>query len=836
MTRIEARHQSAHVGSVGGLAQMERIDISTPHDSTFDVPRQEAAPTLNDVLRLARRGWYIFPVEPGGKKPLCKWRDASAQAEGIARLEFTRHAHGGEFPNIGLDCGKSGLVVIDLDRHADGPDGLAAWELLKTEHGIDDSGALVAETPSGGRHLIFADPTGGKIRNSAGKLAPGVDVRASGGYIVAPPSRNGRGGGWRWLRGDGKPGELPQEVVGLLWAKPEPSHAPERPQEAASEQTAPKGDKRASSYALAALESEIGTLAGTSPGTRNDQTNRAAFSLGQLIGAGLLDRAEVERELYGAAVQCGLVGDDGERSVMATIASGLDAGIAEPRKLPAEPVTAAIASPGPVAGAEADTGEVLLTDMGNSTRFARAHSDQVKYTQNLGWLVWAGTHWKQDETGAPMRLARQTATSIFDEAARHSEKAKTCIEQMKLVPADDQAALDKLTAKKAKSEALAGKAVKWAMKSQSRARLSAMLDLGESERAIVRLTNQFDRSGWLFNCTNGTLDLRTGELNEHDPAQLLTHCSPVAYDPGATCPTWERFLLEIFGDDEALVDYVQKAVGYSLAGGTREQCLFFMHGVGANGKSTFAQAIFGDVMGDYHKKSAVDTILQRQNTYIPNDVARLRGARVVVVSEVPEGRRLNESLVKDLTGGDPITARFLHQEFFEFTPTFKLWMYGNHKPVIRGTDLGIWRRIRLIPFDVTFAEADQDKTLPDKLKAERAGILAWAVRGCQQWQADGLTSPQAVREATSEYREGMDVIGQFLGECTHQNSICKVRFSLLYNAYDKWCDESGERAMSKRKFSERLVERGLEKYHGSGNAVYISGVGLVASEGTTQKS
>jgi len=845
MQKIESKMPNAHAGHVGGLAQMERIDISTPHDSTFDVPRQEAAPTLNDALSLARRGWYIFPVEPGGKKPLCKWRDASAQAEGIARLEFTRHAHGGEFPNVGLDCGKSGLVVIDLDRHGDSPDGLAAWEALKAEHGIDDTGALVAETPSGGRHLIFADPTGGAIRNSASKLAPGIDIRANGGYIVAAPSRNGAGGGWRWLRGDGEPGTLPPELIRLLLAEPAPSHVLEPPREAPRAQTAPTGDRRAIAYAQAALGREVAALAGTAPGTRNAGANRAAFSLGQLVGAGLLDRAEVERQVYGACVASGLLADDGERSVMATIASGITAGIAEPRGLPAETRAVfqgnnadgwayvdqePVPDPGPAASAETATSGILLTDMGNATRFALAHSNQVKYTQNLGWLVWVGTHWAQDETGAPMRLARQTAAAIFDEAARHSERAKSCIEEMKLVSADDRDALDKLTAEKNKAEGLAGKAVAWAMKSQSRARLSAMIDLGESERAIVRFTSHFDRDSWLFNCANGTLDLQTGKLSDHDPAQLLTHCSPVDYDPGATCPTWERFLLEIFDDDQMLVDYVQKAIGYSLTGGTREQCLFFMHGCGANGKSTFAQAIFGEVMGDYHCKSAVDTILQRQNTYIPNDVARLRGARAVVVSEVPEGRRLNESLVKDLTGGDPITARFLHQEFFEFTPSFKLWMYGNHKPVIRGTDLGIWRRMRLIPFGVTFAEADQDRTLPDKLRAERAGILAWAVRGCQLWQADGLTSPKAVKDATSEYREGMDVVGQFLGECTHQNVICKVRFSLLYNAYDKWCDESGEHAVSKRKFGEQLVERGLGKERGAGNQVYVLGVGLLASE------
>lgn len=446
----------------------------------------------------------------------------------------------------------------------------------------------------------------------------------------------------------------------------------------------------------------------------------------------------------------------------------------------------------------------FLTDLGNAARFARAHGGKLKYTKNLGWLIWTGTHWEPDETGAPVRLARKTALSIFSES------------------------------RNAITEEQAKNTDKWALESQSQARLGAMQSLAQSEHGIVRFTRQFDRYPWLLNCANGTLDLQTGVMSEHSQADLLTHCSPTAYDEGALCPRWDEFLLEVFGGDTTLIEYVQKAVGYSLTADTREQCLFFLHGSGENGKSTFTNAFFSNVFSTYHKKTRIDTILQRQSTgYINNDVARLRGARAVVVSEIPEGRRINESLVKDLTGGDPILARFLNQEYFEFMPAFKLWMYGNHKPIIRGTDRGIWRRMRLIPFEVTFPDEKQDKGLPSTLKAEAPGILAWAVRGCTKWQRDGLDTPSAVNDATKAYRAGMDTIGQFLGECTTAGRVGvvpQVKFSELYNAYDQWCSVSGERAISKRKFGERIIERGLEKRPGAGNVLYVHGVGLLVRD------
>ena len=269
-----------------------------------------------------------------------------------------------------------------------------------------------------------------------------------------------------------------------------------------------------------------------------------------------------------------------------------------------------------------------------------------------------------------------------------------------------------------------------------------------------------DTDPWLLNVENGTLDLRTGQLHRHRPDDLITKVAPVHYDPEAVCPTWDMFLKRIMAGDEALVHYLQKIFGYSLTGVAREQCIFLAYGGGANGKSTAITAVTS-VIGAYAQHTPTETLLVKRNDGIPNDVARLHGARLVTAAEAECHRRLAEALVKQLTGGDKIAARFLHGEWFEFTPGFKVVLAVNHKPAIQGTDHAIWRRIRLIPFTVTIPAKEQNKTLSEKLHAGNAGILRWAVDGCLAWQQDGLDPPSAVSEATAAYRDEMDTVGAF---------------------------------------------------------------------------
>jgi putative DNA primase/helicase len=339
-----------------------------------------------------------------------------------------------------------------------------------------------------------------------------------------------------------------------------------------------------------------------------------------------------------------------------------------------------------------------------------------------------------------------------------------------------------------------------------------MIRLATSEPGIPVLLEQLDADPWLFNVVNGTIDLRTGILRPARREDLITKLAPVIYDPDARCPTWERFLQQIMAGNTALITFLQRAIGYGLTGVTSEQVLLLLYGTGANGKSTFLEVLRA-LFGDYARQAEFATFLARTSDAVRNDLARLAGARFVTAVEAASGRRLDEALIKQLTGGDPITARFLYQEFFEFTPQFKLFLATNHKPVIRGTEHAIWRRIRLIPFEVTIPQAQQDRTLPDKLRAELPGILAWAVQGCLAWQRDGLPMPTEVHQATETYREEMDTFGLFLADYCIVDPTDPTRRATtgeLFDAYLTWCRQNGEHfQLTKTHFGMRLGERGL---------------------------
>jgi putative DNA primase/helicase len=419
----------------------------------------------------------------------------------------------------------------------------------------------------------------------------------------------------------------------------------------------------------------------------------------------------------------------------------------------------------PAEDLQPDPGEKIhLTDQGNARRFALQHGAKVKYTKAWGWLIWDGRRWCDDETGLAMRLAKQTVKQLYREAEQAEGKAQAAIKAVELA-ADRQDPQALAAAEQAKKDArrLADALLSWAIKSQGAARLEAILTLAKSEPEIAARVSDFDNDPWLLNCENGLLDLRNAQLKPHDPSYKVTKLAGTLYDPAATCPTWLAFLARIFDGDQKTIAFLQRAAGYSLTGDTGEQCLFFSFGKGANGKSTFMNAMQA-VLADYAAKIRAETILVKKLESIPEDVARLAGVRFALSAELTEGR-LNEGLVKDLTGGDKQAARFLYQKTFEFWPTLKLWMYGNEKPTIAGQNDGIWRRIRMIPFEVTIPEPERDSKLPEKLRAELPGILAWAVRGCLEWQRAGLQPTEKINQATREYREEQDLLGQFFAAC-----------------------------------------------------------------------
>jgi putative DNA primase/helicase len=356
-----------------------------------------------------------------------------------------------------------------------------------------------------------------------------------------------------------------------------------------------------------------------------------------------------------------------------------------------------------------------------------------------------------------------------------------------------------------------------------------MLKLAQSEPDIPINPDQLDAHAYLLNVSNGTLDLKQGELRGHLREDHLTKRLEVIYNQTARCPRWEAFLERILAGRQELIRFVQKAIGYSLTGNTQEQCFFILYGTGANGKSTLLDTLLA-LLGSYAKQAAPDVLLSKSIDRHPTELADLMGARLVTAIETGEGRRLAENLVKQMTGGDRIKARFMRQDFFEFSPTFKLFLATNHKPQIRGTDYAIWRRIRLIPFTVTIPEEERDPTLLEKLRTELPGILAWAVRGCLAWQREGLKPPADVTHATEAYRAEMDVLAAFLTDCCVVHRNARVKASELYQTYTQWCEDNGEQTENQRSLGMHLTERGFERKRGTAGVHIWEGIGLLTSD------
>lgn len=426
-------------------------------------------------------------------------------------------------------------------------------------------------------------------------------------------------------------------------------------------------------------------------------------------------------------------------------------------------------------------------DMWNAQRLVDKYGDVLKYDVMKGWHIYDGKVWQEDTLRQIRGLADSTITDLY--------KYETAIKQY------DEAHETK------KYKEL----YKWLCSARNAGKKDNMIREAESINGIAALPDWFDKDKFLLNCSNGTLDLRTGKLRPHDKKDLITRVLDVPYEPGAKADTWDKFLDRIFEGNTDLIKFLQRAIGYTLTGSTKEQCIFILYGTGKNGKSTFIETIRA-MLGDYVRKVSDKVFTSRDFNYNGmGEIARLPGARMCTTDEPNEGARLEEGLVKQITGGAPLMAKRLYKEPFEFSPEFKLWMEANHKPVIKGTDVGIWRRIILIPFNAFITAEEQDADLPAKLIGELPGILAWAVRGCLEWQKDGLQAPDEVLAATDQYRTEMDNMQAFLDECVEASSGDTVLSADMYRVYSSWCGENGLRAISSTRFGRKLQERGFEK-------------------------
>jgi putative DNA primase/helicase len=438
-----------------------------------------------------------------------------------------------------------------------------------------------------------------------------------------------------------------------------------------------------------------------------------------------------------------------------------------------------------------------LTDTGNGEFLANLFGSQIRYDhRRRRWLLWKDHLWEPDRDGHIARLAIEAARERFHRAAK--------IEDL-----EERARI-----------------AKHAISSESRMRIEACLSLAKNIKPLADSGENWDTDIWLLGVKNGVIDLRTGELRPGQPEGRITMTTGIDFDPQAKCPRWQQFLSEVF-DDAELIDWLWRALGYSITGDTTEQCIFMGHGVGANGKGVLTTALHG-ALGDYAFSSPFSTFELYQRASIPNDLAALEFRRFVSSSETNDNTRLNEARIKAISGCDPITARYLHQEYFSFWPHLKLWLFVNHKPKVIDDSLGFWRRVRLIPFTQQFIGTADDHRLSEKLRVEAPGILVWLVHGCLEWQKRGLEpAPECVRAATQEYRQESDILAEFItGKCI-EHPGATVKASGLYSAYKQWADAEGlgsRETLTATAFGRRMHER-YTKVKGRESNFY-SGIGL----------
>ncbi|RYG32716.1 hypothetical protein EON81_19970, partial [bacterium] len=628
---------------------------------------------------------------------------------------------------------------------------------------------------SGGRHIWFLYP-GRKVPSvrSPWPDHPHLDLRGDGGYVVAPCSMHLSGQRYAWDASsdpfEGQvlapaPDWLLELIDGLATAAPRSKGAGDRTTGAGTSEA--KGPME--------IPGQIGE------GGRNDTLFR--------IGASMRGYGADEADILGE-----LLVINRERCVPPLPIRDIQRIAASAANYSANRVAKERPKPdfGPPPRSRGRGGDgrdeppaFELNEVGNVRRFDHLYGEDLRYVSLWGrWLVWDGYRWHGDETGgAPIfQRTMEMFRNMLQEAFATEDRAK-------------RAELSE-----------------WAGKCHNRAKIDNVVVMARQMPGIPIIPDQLDQMKNLLNVANGTLDLQTGELRPGRREDLITKQIDITYDPDAQCPIWLSFLETVLPDEE-LRNFIWKALGYSLTGLTTEQCLFFCYGnTGNNGKSTFIETV-QHIFGEYGKNTPTESLMAKKNADGPtNHLARLKEARIVTASETDQGARFDEALLKRLTGGDTITCRFLNQEFFDYVPEFKIWLVGNHKPLIKGTDDAIWRRIRLIPFEVTVPAEQRDRQLKEKLRAEFPGILAWMVQGCLAWRLEKLGTASAIQQATANYRVDSDSLTDFF-EANVATGLPgnRLRAKEAYERYKKWAKAGGENEMSLTRFGKALVERGVMK-------------------------
>lgn len=641
-------------------------------------------------MKIFELGWAAFPCN--GKIP-----STPNGFKAAVKTEEEYNALNQKYPgsNIAIATGAvSGIYVLDVDvKHEAG--GMESLQALINKHGPLPK-TVEASTWSGGRHYYFTLPKDGLGCRT--NFLPGLDIRANGGYVIAPPSViDSKPYAWINEPGSVPVAESPAWLLAILKERAKPVDL---------------GDG----------------LIG--PGSRNQELTRRA---GKMRSIGM-----DENDIYQALLK-----------INATKCSP---------PLPEKEVRTIAES---VSKYQVGNTSAALTDVWNAERFVERYGQNLRWCEKLGgWFVWNGSCWQQTEQTALVKWAKDFVRSLSLQA-------------------------DAVGDKKLKGHAI---------RSESAGKLSAILELAKSEAGVMADFNVFDSNNNLLNCANGTLNLDTGEMYEAKREDYITKAVSLPYDPKAECPTWGRFLEEVFQGDYDLIQYVQRAIGYCLSGYTTEQKFFLCVGNGRNGKSTFLKHLMYILAPSYSSGTPSATMLENDGNTM-NAIAALKGKRLVVLNEFDEGKTLSAAQVKNLTGGEPVVARLLYHEQFVYTPTYKFWLTTNFKPRIKDTSLGIWRRLVVIPFDYTVPPEKIDIKLDEKIAAEYSGILNWAIEGYRQWRKSGLPVLEKLKRVASVYQSDSDMIGQFIDDCSDPEATEETETSVVdfIKAFQEWAIENGIR-------------------------------------------
>ena len=767
--------------------------------STFD------SPCFASALEYTARGWHVFPAPPGAKKSHIagKYGNGTRWSATADPAQIRKHWKRWPDANVGIACGlTSGLLVIECDTpEGHDVDGVAQMmQLIATHEPLPDT--IEALSPSGSWHIYFRYPETADLRNSTSQIAPGVDVRGEGGMVIGVPSvKPGKAQPYRWKNPPGlfELADCPAWLLGLCKPK-EKDPSPEfRPQidVGVSHRTADLAeveellswvDPDAGGYkiwidVLMALHHHFG---GSNDGLRlaDDWSGQ-----GPKYQAG-----EVAKKWAGFSA--------GGKTTIATLAelarqngANLSAISRRHRRSTAGGHAAGTRSEGHSHMPDSDEEKADENDLSHDALARdlglRGWDRDAKHVAVQGrWYLWDETRWAADTCLRHMTLAR----AFLQDRAR--EIRSWADRKADAIPDKD-------------ADKLKTWAVNEARGLRSANTIAAVSGLARSNPASISRADEFDADLLLLGTPGGTVDLRSGLLQRPRRENMITKLTAVApAPPGTPAPHWQQFLNDVLDGDSPTIEFLQRAAGYALTGLTSEHKLLFFYGTGRNGKSTFLELLQW-LWGDYARRAAATTFLSSVGERHPTDIAGVAGARLVVGSELPKGKSWDEAVLKDLTGGDKMTARFMRGDFFDFVPQMTLMIAGNTMPSLRGVDEALRARMVLVPFTVTIPPEKRDTSLPEKLKSEGPAILRWAIDGAMEWRRQGLRVPDRVAAASKEYLDGEDLLGQFLADETLTDRAAFTLTADLHARFRQWTDMQGLAAWTSHTFTKELKSRGF---------------------------